>query len=754
MTAETRSGVRAEAQAHIPNGELIQYHNPDSVESSDDDVEEIPNTSPRKALLEPNLRSLDHRRNRSRQLDDDELFMRFGQSKRQKVGPSTYSEATHIYPYPTPTSSSITQPAIATTSQNESRSWSPEDVVPAGLLNSLNAALKQNEYGAHQENPGPSPQLTDKASPQDNGDAPVQSTHENADVQEPQGQHVISAPGRGKSPPAAVSDYREGHPPDAELGKINGVDDHPTEDRNQTDVWDVPASPPPSGHGHTSASKASPLPESSMGAKISKHRSKPTLSSQKIKAKLVGKHNHADLLEPIQQGGEVDVLEHIDGFSTDDENLSDVDLSAEESFAQDVANFRARHPAGYISIETFQAPPKDDDIAIHIGSSSLRVVLRLMSHRAWTGLKGAWFQRPFNIDDSETQPVRALLQLLAKLERLLTAAPKAPRLEEQNVFLSEHRDLLSYYFSKIKLVIRHIRGTIPTREEINKSLAKSDFKQRNQLCRELNSLAIPMLFHVMASTWSLGGDDWDRASFTISTIEVLRRALGWVGSLYRLLLKGLQKPRKAPEGLSEYQKNERLIKLEKCEELDGLLNDLRQVIKAAPGKLESEERRKDQEHRNYQHSLKRQEQVRARWEREDEEKMKSIQERKLRSLMSIRGIYVPLSQSLVPSSARQSSSSQTLSRISSSRDAGNWSFGEKKFLFQKIQSSYPELPDLDDIRWELDRPLREVEAMAEELLGLMLEAVQPEEPVAKRDAHVREIKEDYIKRTGFKKRCL
>ncbi|KAI1416537.1 hypothetical protein F5Y13DRAFT_118626 [Hypoxylon sp. FL1857] len=767
----TRSGARIRARRHIPGRNPIQERGSDS-ESSDDD-EEIPNASPPKSKVDPSIRALDYRRDRldrSLQLDDDQSLQN-GHSKRRKLGPAP---DLRTHPYPTPDLFSITHPPSIMTFRKRNRSSSSEDAVPVGLVSSVNAALKKKEHGGDQ-------QLNGTFGLRDGEDAQVGPGRENIDAQGLYDQPESTTLERDRSPSLFVSERDDGHQPDDVLTNDNDVRNNSAKGKG-LNIWDVPVSPeqprPSKRRGI-----ASTLGELSLrGGRIEVHiplrRFEQTQSSQSIQPQVAeqpqpaAEADRAALLTPAQPDSDVDPeqeepedaedensMEDVDPFSIDDD-ISDMDLSSEESFAQDVANFRVRHPEGYKDGETFVGPPEDDDVTTHIDPSNLKMALRLMGQTAWAGLGSTMYRQSPDFDSADTEPVRALLQLMRKIDRLLVAAPKAPRITEQNKFLDEYSDILGYYFSKARLVLRQLRGRL--REGLNRSRINDDMEERSKMSKEIVSLAIPMLFHVLASAWNLGGDDWRRTAFTISTVELLTRALGWIELLYRPLLGGLKQILvDEVDDEPAYEEMDRQIKRGKREELDGLLQKLRGAIEAAPDELEREERRHNRVHQGRRNNLERQKEILAQWKQEEEERMRSIEERQWRSLMSIRGVHRPLSEtSIPPSSARSSLARRVSSQVSSRaqsraqseeqphaplspQNADDWSMEEKTFLFKKIQESYPDLLDLDDVRWSLNRSLEETEAKAEELLGLMLEAVHPEQAAAERNMHVQEVMQAY-----------
>ncbi|KAI0113196.1 hypothetical protein F4814DRAFT_420903 [Daldinia grandis] len=763
---ETRSGAQALAKDHISDGGRTQRRSPspENVDSGEDEIPYI--LSPRRPI-DPSVRSLDHRRKRGRQLDDDPS-VQFSPSKRRKIEPRIISRSARLYP--TPALLPLVKQSAGTISAREA-SRSPEYDVPPGLVSSVNAAFKKKGREDHQQLPASAKDHLNNGttSSEENAEdnAQVQSNHyENIGLQESQDHDATGTPRRGKSPPALAIDHEEGHELDSALNNSSIVQHGPDDLQSQAEIWDVAVSPNQQLLRRQSAvsnvSGELPLRVRRIEVHIPRRGSRFAQSSQ-LKQAQTSKHSRPasegdqngspQLAQPdlgvgvqdIREGDEMSIpSEHVGELSLDDEDLSDFDLS-EDRFAQDVANFRARYPSGYRGSEIFDSPQEDDDVTIHIDSSSLQKALRLIGHKAWSGKGRKWDERPFLFDFMQSGPIRILLKLLTKLERLLVATPKAPRIIEQNKFLNEHSDLFGYYFSKIKLMLYHIRGMKPGKEGLSQSQQNWETKKHDQLNEDISSLAIPMLFHVLASAWWLGGGRYgSHASFTVSTIELLMRILGWIGLLYRPLLRALrQQPSNADgegdeEKESEAQRRYRHLKREKQEELEEVLNDLKRLVDAGPDILEREERRRDVEHQAKQERLKRQEEIMAQRQREQEESSRmSIQERQQRSVLSTRGVRIPLSQSRTSTSTRGSSIQEP------SQNASDWTDEEKIFLFKKIQESYPNLLDLDDVRWELNRTLKDTEAMAEELLGHMLEAVCPQRTAADRNAHIQEIMQNY-----------
>ncbi|KAI1078084.1 hypothetical protein F5B20DRAFT_549223 [Whalleya microplaca] len=782
MVAATRNGAKAQAQARtqFPASRPTQDHDSDNG-SSDESDDGIPNVSPPKPKYDPSLRSLDQRRARKRSLSNDGPT-HIAQLKRQKLS----NHATNHYDfglYPTPVSSLPAQPSAEEVYSHRSVSSSAENEVPPGLLQMVNATLQHHQPIESQERPdSPGQQLLSEGILQDEDHDEVQVDGENGEQEaesnspehatagsdeyvpdEEEEEHeedqeavaedddandanevdnIMVAAGRDEDR-HTPSNYEIQHQLETPLYYGNNADaGQEKDDGTQQNIWDVPVSPSrqplPEQPAFTGDLEGLPSPQSHIEVHIPQRGPRADTSSE------VNQTGNAEVVPRRSRAKDQARLssEPIDGYDSDNGSRSDVDLSAKESFAQDVENFRARHVGRDRNGDAVEGPPEDDDVAIHLPPTHLKKCLDEMKMLAWSGIKGDWQTRSFNFAPPSTTPGRALYSVLVKLERLYMEAPKAPHLIKQNRFLNEYSDILSHYFSQIKLVINYIATKRLKTRGRNKSSINNDRQKRREVTQDLAWIIIPMLFRVLASAWCLGGDNWRRTSFTRFTAELLTRAISWIERLYRLLITELEKKRKnqTKKSLQENEKRKKLM-----EPLKSLIQDL----ESAPDELEREECLRQLKLEERERSLKRQEEIKAQWKQEEQARLTAIKERKWRSLLSLRGYRVPRAESSIPSSpARASPALPPPATPSSSspprpRTVSQWSLEEQTFLFKRVQESYPKLPHLDGLRWELNKTLEDTEAMAEELLGLMLEAVEPEQAPADRAARIQEIMQDY-----------
>ncbi|KAI1129382.1 hypothetical protein F5Y10DRAFT_238482 [Nemania abortiva] len=411
----------------------------------------------------------------------------------------------------------------------------------------------------------------------------------------------------------------------------------------------------------------------------------------------------------------------VDGLGTDSGSDCVPDLSIEESFKHDVDAFNARQTR-HTGDEIFEGPSDDDVIAVHLDCQPLRQLCKALGEAAWTGTRGNWQWRPFDYDGAETKPARAILSALAKLERLYQATPKAPHLKEQNRFLRAHASMIRYYFHKITVVIDHIRTRRLEIPEHNEAIHDTTSRKRKRMTRDLVLYVIPMLAHVLASAWGLGGKNWLKTSFTSSVVELLKRALGWIMALYPRLLGELKRFPLEEKPETERQQKAWDRRNLRREEVGPLIDGLCQVITAAPDQLaEAEERRERQ--------LRREKQLEIEQKLAEEERQALVAERKKRSLLSIHGIHYRLQ------------SSATSSRPPPSRpiESAEWSLEERRLLFLRIQASFPVCPDLNNLRWELNKTVAQMVAMTEEILEKMLAKVLVGYSPEERAAELREI---------------
>ncbi|RYP10628.1 hypothetical protein DL765_008053 [Monosporascus sp. GIB2] len=399
----------------------------------------------------------------------------------------------------------------------------------------------------------------------------------------------------------------------------------------------------------------------------------------------------------------------IDGVELEVGSPTDVDLSVEESFSRDVELFRNRHVPDEELFEIFESPPEDDLTSIHLHPDFLERALRLMGFKGWTGLRTNWQSKLSDMATAETTPGRAIIPLLRKLSRLYNAVPNAPYLRDQNIFLAKHSDVITYYFSKIQLVVDHIRTARLGKPSRDASAINRSEEKRNEVAEEIVSLIIPTVLQVLAEAWTLGDDGEGSTQFTASTAEFLTRGIGWANRLYYPALRQLSKEE---EPTKTHAKKEWSGKRRKREEFGPLVDALVDQLQQAPDMLLEKEHAESLREQN----LRRQKQKQLQWERDKQEREQRIREQNQRAYQSI------FPETMAPTLPSLSPSARTTTMMPPpSRLAWQWSHEEREFLFEHLRQSYPKLPDLSGyVRQELNRDLDDIKRMAGDILRVML----------------------------------
>lgn len=190
----------------------------------------------------------------------------------------------------------------------------------------------------------------------------------------------------------------------------------------------------------------------------------------------------------------------MDGFDTDPGSGGGVGELTEEDFEHDVDAFKTGQTRDGDD-EDFKGPVDDDVLAVHLDHQPLRQLCTLLSDSSWAGVRGNWQWQKFDYEDAKTEPARALLPVLAKLERLYQASPKAPNWKEQNTFLREHASMLRYYFQKIKIVMVHIHTQRLEISEKNEAAHNTNPRKRRRMTQDLLLYVVPMLVQYVSCPW-------------------------------------------------------------------------------------------------------------------------------------------------------------------------------------------------------------------------------------------------------------
>ncbi|KAI0477766.1 hypothetical protein GGR56DRAFT_638629 [Xylariaceae sp. FL0804] len=700
----TRSGLRARGQELTPNRQ-------NQAESSSEDENGIPAQLPAKRLTPSSLSLSGSRHNLKRRAEDDSLYL-YSSPKNQRR--SDHLPPASRTPKSPPTPSKAAQVAEHGPSPGGDTGSSDEEAVPAGLTSNINASIQR----LHQDK---------------NSSAVQQIDFAGASGQTPNG-------------PLVATSIEEPIPLDLnEVGTVGSdglAESHGKEDGPVTDVWEVPVSPNQDTRSSIPRQSGTPKPPTKARrgrppkADGLKQRPPPSSGSKQVsRAQEIPEDAGPSRKPPL-----ADVAEDPNG--SDDDGQESVDLSVQESFAHDIEVFRAGNNSDNEDLDGFQGPGDDDIFHIRLEYRPLKRICQIVRRKAWIGLKSDWQWQPYRGDGATSYPAKQLILTLSKLERLYQETPKAPQLKEQNRFLREHGDMWHHYVKSIDLIIHQMCSehlAEPSAKELRQLTKHAKLRkeeERDMMAEDVAELTIPKLVHVIASTWRLGGEESN--PWITSTIEKL---LQWPFQWFRQL-----------QSLPVCGEQLKTVLGKKGKEFEGLLKEFATLLSDAPNRLIEEKSRLAQEAQDYQQSLIEQKETKARWKREEQARLADIEQRKLRSLESVRELRSATGASrhfLSPAvNARQGSSSPAAwpssGRLHPSKAPSRWLKEEKVFLFTRIQESYPYMPDLDTLRRELNRPLADTENMARELLVMMLQKVVPDVATAKAEAQ--SVWQQYVQR--------
>jgi hypothetical protein len=160
-----------------------------------------------------------------------------------------------------------------------------------------------------------------------------------------------------------------------------------------------------------------------------------------------------------------------------------------------------------------------------------------------------------------------------------------------------------------------------------------------------------------------------------------------------------------------------------------LLDELHEVIGAAPDRLAEAELQAKQELERHQQQLRREKQLKVQQKLAEEARLAVVEAPKRRSLRSIRGIHYP----------RVSSATSSQPSPSLTPRPPDWSPEEQTLLFSKIQRSFPKLPNINHLRWELNKTVSETVAMTEQILGKIIAATRLDLSAKEQAAELRRI---------------
>lgn len=331
-----------------------------------------------------------------------------------------------------------------------------------------------------------------------------------------------------------------------------------------------------------------------------------------------------DIYDPPGDDKDHENYEEFDGSVYRD--IGHTNLIAEETFSRDVEIFRNRDTLeGEELPDLFRGPPQDDTISIHLQPDRIKQAMKLMRVGGWTGLSSDWPDITLDVGMAATKHTRHIIPLLEKLKRLYLASPRAPYLRDQNKFLAEHSQMISYYVSQMQQRIDCLLRERTQRPPRNMPTTSQYEQNSMNVAEDIVSFIIPMMLQVLNSAWKLGGDTQGYTQFTAAAVELLGRGTERLGLLYQKALQRFNE--EEPPG----SQRERGTRAKQRENFRPLLSHLIAQIRRAPDLLakEREEVTKKQEY------PRRQEEVRGKLERDKAERQQRIREQNRRALQSL-----------------------------------------------------------------------------------------------------------------------
>lgn len=399
------------------------------------------------------------------------------------------------------------------------------------------------------------------------------------------------------------------------------------------------------------------------------------------------------------------------------------DLDAEDdiqtAFANDVQKLGAnpdRHEGDSLF---FDAAVDDNHITIPLPPKEYLRSSGLMRRLGWTGILQDWETKLLETHQPKTTVGRYLVLYLQKLERCIVVTPQAPRFAEQNRFLHEHSGLLEYSFCKIEEGIEHIRSKSLSFTRRTAHLNRN--RKRQNVTWDLVRLVIPLFIRVLGKAWALGGDE---SSFTVSTVQLLTRLVGWVANMYAMLRRELERRPFEKEPEPNYRKAVWQKAIDMRNKLRLHLARLRDILEHAPSDLEREEQRQAREKVDRQRKLERQKEIEMELELKAAAKKEAQRAQNLRVVRAIRG---GATKGGVPSTP-----TPRVARPPSEVEAPwlSWREEEEECLCKKLQQAFeydpPRLPDLATTATVIGHSPRETQDKARDLLSLMLSKAYPE----------------------------
>lgn len=440
---------------------------------------------------------------------------------------------------------------------------------------------------------------------------------------------------------------------------------------------------------------------------------------------------------------------------------------AAELFQQDVASFTRRHGDQVEFPITFKAIPEDALDTVHMRYEEFRKCILLMKDDPWTGHgRIFWVTRPLSTLEPSTTPGRALFNLVAKIERLCSEAPRAPRTKSQSEFLHQHEAIVSHYLSQMQLICRHIpQQRLQRHQHGTSQQSKRAVRKRDEMLNEMMTHLIPMLLHCANCIWMMTGKE-DHNVFTKCTIDLFEHIVKSVRQLCETVVKVLVRPTAQASKTSAHKAAKADMQREQAQSLAyQLLLAIKEIGDARDALADEGEKRKRRQEKQavlMEKMKKNHEAVKLQFSQLEAQRVardaqQAAQTRTAKSKPAV-GIRRQIRQHSESLEAKPVSKTQAKHRDMPlrsvpkqlNRQFRKWSREEQAFLLGKIQTAYtavpgePRLPDIDGyICIELNRPVKDILHQTETLLALMLQKTGEIEDDEERKTWVRQLMSTY-----------
>jgi hypothetical protein len=410
-------------------------------------------------------------------------------------------------------------------------------------------------------------------------------------------------------------------------------------------------------------------------------------------------------------------------------------------FLHDVRQFRARPRQNRDDSAFLEAPATSNPtITIQLPQQDVGKAHGLMRLKGWSQLSSNWDIRLLATNEAASGLGKYMAHHLTKLGRFCSVAPSALEIDEQSQFFHDHRDLVSHYFDQISTGIEKIRnGWLSPVEVLLVGNQEVWERKREDMLQDLVRLIIPLLVQVLKQAYSLGEDE-DKSSFSVYTIQLLGRIVAWTRHLYEPLMRQINtdpledKPQ-AKTTKAQWERDNRAR-----EQLGPILRRLHLLLSEAPKMLQEEEKHQAVLKSARKIQLQRQVEIQLRQQLATATRDQAQREQNRRVAQAIRGETPAISSrsratSVVQDGSRYAGSSRAQTvELEADQDADaygdDWMHEEEVALCKKLQKAYdynpPRLPDLATTAATVGHSRGQTKEKARDLLSSMLTQAFPQ----------------------------